>query len=51
MYTVQQLEELSYFSWWDLSYPPLKVLFDDWKEVNGLSDDVIDKMMDILLEQ
>ncbi|WP_161490521.1 hypothetical protein [Paenibacillus sp. O199] len=51
MFTVKQLEELSYLSWWDLSCPPLKVLFDDWKEVNGLSDDVIDKMMDVLMEQ
>lgn len=51
MFTVKQLEELSYFSWWDLSCPPLKVLYDDWKDVNGLSDEVIDKTMDILMEQ
>ncbi|WP_440110053.1 hypothetical protein [Paenibacillus sp. QZ-Y1] len=51
MYTVRQLETLSSLSWWDLSCPPLKILFDDWKDVNGLSDDDIDKMMDILMEQ
>ncbi|MGV2887203.1 hypothetical protein [Paenibacillus taichungensis] len=48
MFTVKQLEELSYMSWWDLDCPPLRVLYDDWKSANDLSDEAIDKMMDIL---
>jgi len=48
MFTVKQLEELSFLSWWDLDYPPLKFLVNDWKEANGLNDEAIDKMMGIL---
>ncbi|RPK31767.1 hypothetical protein [Paenibacillus xylanexedens] len=50
MFTVNQLEELSYLAWWDLECPPLKFLVEDWKANNGLNDETIEKMMDILTD-
>ncbi|MFE6075630.1 hypothetical protein ACFVQB_14255 [Paenibacillus sp. NPDC057886] len=50
MFTVKQLEELSFLSWWDLECPPLKFLVSDWKEVNGLNDEAIEAMMNILTD-
>lgn len=50
MFTVKQLEELSFLSWWDLEYSPLKYMVKNWKEANDLNDEDIEKMMDILTD-
>ncbi|ASA22610.1 hypothetical protein [Paenibacillus donghaensis] len=47
-YTEEQLDAFNNLSWWDLSHPTLKLFFDDWKSRNGLTDEILDEMMDEL---
>ncbi|PYY28214.1 hypothetical protein [Paenibacillus illinoisensis] len=48
MFTIKQLQELSYLAWWDLECSPINILREDWKTTNDLSEETIEQMMSIL---